>query len=361
MSDEKTEEPTEKKLRDAREKKGQGPKSQDVNAAVAVLGGMVCLMAAGGFIFDGITKIISLVFDDIPRIASSNAHVDVIIFDLVIQGVKIVIPSIVTSTLLGLIASFGQVGFHLSFEPITPNFDKVNPGSGIKKLISVKSLIEFGKMVFKAIALTWVLWIMIKGLIPLLVGTAYINPFDMGSVGWNSIIKLLGAASLVFIIIGPIDFGLQLWLFHRDQRMTKDEIKREYKEMEGDPQIKQQRKQLAHEMATSAPQKKVPGSSVVVTNPTHYSVALYYEAGKTPLPIVVAKGIDAEAMLIREIAERHHIPLVGNPPLARALHKVRLDDPVPEELFEAVAAVLRWVAALKSMDGTQLSDKGQNP
>jgi type III secretion protein U len=360
MSEEKTEEPTEKKLRDAREKKGQSPKSQDVNAAMSVFGGMVCLMAAGGFIFNGITKIISLVFDDIPRIASSDAHTEGIIFDLVIQGVKIVIPSIITSTLLGLIASFGQVGFHLSFEPITPNFDKVNPGSGIKKLISVKSLIEFGKMVFKAIALTWVLWIMIKGLIPLLVGTAYINPFDMGSVGWNSIIKLLGAASLVFIIIGPIDFGLQLWLFHRDQRMTKDEIKREYKEMEGDPQIKQQRKQLAQEMVNNAPQKKVPGSSVVVTNPTHYSVALYYEAGKTPLPIVVAKGIDAEAMLIREIAERHHIPLVGNPPLARALHKIRIDDPVPEELFEAVAAVLRWVATLKSIDGSQLSGKGQN-
>jgi type III secretion protein U len=361
MSDEKTEEPTEKKLRDAREKKGQSPKSQDVNAAVSVLGGLICLMAAGGYIFDGVSKVISLTFDDIPRIANSNAHINGIIFDMVIQGALIIVPSVMTAFFLGLIASFGQVGFHLSFEPITPNFDKVNPGSGIKKLISVKSLIEFAKMVFKAIALTWVLWIMIKGLIPLLVGTAYINPFDMGSIGWNSILKLIGAGSIVFIIIGPIDFGLQLWLFYRDQRMTKDEIKREYKEMEGDPQIKQQRKQLAHEMATTAPQKKVPGSSVVVTNPTHYSVALYYEAGKTPLPIVVAKGIDAEAMLIREIAEQHHIPLVGNPPLARALHKIRIDDPVPEELFEAVAAVLRWVSALNAMDMNPLSDsKGKN-
>jgi type III secretion protein U len=359
MSEEKTEEPTEKKLRDAREKKGQSPKSQDVNAAVSVLGGLVCLMACGGILFNGVTKIISLVFDDIPRI-TSDAHVNVVIFEIVIQAAKMVIPFLSTSILLGLVASFGQVGFHLSFEPITPNFDKLNPASGLKKLISVKSLIEFGKMIFKAIVLGWVLWDMISDLIPLLIGTAYTHPFNMGSIGWNSIIKLLGAASIVFIVIGPVDFGIQLWLFHRDQRMTKDEIKREYKEMEGDPQIKQQRKQLAQEMINNAPQKKVPGSSVVVTNPMHYSVALYYEAGKTPLPIVVSKGIDAEALLIREIAERHHIPLVGNPPLARALHKIKLDDPVPEELFEAVAAVLRWVSVLKSIDGSQLSDKGKN-
>jgi type III secretion protein U len=259
------------------------------------------------------------------------------------------LPFIAVSVALGVIASFAQVGFNLSFEPISPKFDKLNPAEGLKKLFSVRSFIDFLKMVVKAIALAAVLWVLIEGMVPLLVGATYFDPAGVGLLGWKSIIKLLAAGCVVFIVIGPVDFGLQLWLFKRDQKMSKDEVKREHKESEGDPQLKGQRKQLAQEMATSPPEKRVPGASVVVTNPTHYAVALRYEAGETPLPIIVAKGMDAEAMRIRAIAEKAGVPIVGNPPLARALHKLELDDPIPEELFEAVATVLRWVGYLKSL------------
>jgi type III secretion protein U len=338
MSDEKTEEPTTKKLDDAK-KKGQSPKSQDVNAAVSVFGVMVCLMAAGESMFDGIKKVIALGFDHIAEIQGDDQML-AIAFDLGMRSLLIVLPVIGASVMLGLIAAFAQVGVNISFDPISPNFDKLNPAEGLKKLVSVKSLVEFAKMVFKAIALGWVAWVVIRDLVPLLVGAAYLPPLGIGSIAWKAVLKLLGAASIVFIVVGPLDFALQKWLFVRDQRMSKDEIKREHKEMEGDPLIKGQRKQLAHELANSDPKKRVPTASVVVTNPTHYAVALYFEPGRTPLPLIVAKGYEA-----------HRIPIVGNPPLARSLYKLELDDAVPEELFEAVAAVLRWVAILKNLGG----------
>jgi type III secretion protein U len=250
----------------------------------------------------------------------------------------------VATIVMGFVASFAQVGIQISFEPLTPNFDKVNPGSGIKKLFSVKSVVEFIKTLFKAAALGAVIYVIIRGLLPLVVGTALQRPHTLAIIAWTSIGKLMGAATIVFIVMGPLDFALQLWLFKRDQRMTKDEVKREHKESEGDPELKGKRKQLAREMANSAPQKRVGNSSVVVTNPTHYAVAIQYEPGRTPLPLVVAKGVDAEAALIRQLAEAHKVPMVANPPLARALYKVPLDEPVPEALFGAVAAVLRWVS-----------------
>lgn len=347
MSGEKTEEPTQKKLDDAR-KKGQSPKSQDVNAAVGLVGLLIALIVMAESMFERLSDLMLRALNQ-GLVAKSNPELMALMVETLKTGIVTVLPFIAASVVLGLVASFGQVGFNLSFDPISPKFDKLNPAEGLKKLFSVRSLIDFLKMVVKAIALGAVLWVLIKGMVPLLVGATYFDPAGVGMQGWKAMIKLLAAGCLVFVVVGPVDFGLQLWLFKRDQKMSKDEVKREHKESEGDPQLKGQRKQIAQEMATSPPEKRVPGASVVVTNPTHYAVALRYEPGETPLPIIVAKGMDAEAMRIRAIAEKSGVPIVGNPPLARALHKLNLDDPVPEELFEAVAAVLRWVGYLKTL------------
>jgi type III secretion protein U len=347
MSGEKTEEPTRKKLDDAR-KKGQSPKSQDVNAAAGLVGLLIALVVMAESMLDRLSQMLLRALHQ-GLAAGSNEDMLALMVDMLKTGIMAVLPFIAVSVALGFVASFAQVGFNLSFEPISPKFDKLNPAEGLKKLFSVRSLIDFLKMVVKAIALGAVLWVLIQGMVPLLVGATYFDPAGVGLLGWKSMIKLLAAGCLVFVVVGPVDFGLQLWLFKRDQKMTKDEVKREHKESEGDPQLKGQRKQIAQEMATSPPEKRVPGASVVVTNPTHYAVALRYEPGETPLPVIVAKGMDAEALRIRAIAEKSGVPIVGNPPLARALHKLQLDDPVPEELFEAVAAVLRWVGYLKSL------------
>lgn len=347
MSGEKTEEPTQKKLDDAR-KKGQSPKSQDVNAAVGLVGLLIALIVMAEPVFDRLSELMLRALHQ-GLVAKSNEELMALMVDMLKTGIMTMLPFVAVSVVLGIVASFGQVGFNLSFEPLSPKFDKLNPAEGLKKLFSVRSFIDFLKMVVKAVALAAVLWVLIRGMVPLLVGATYFDPAGVGMLGWKSLVKLMAAGCLVFIVIGPVDFGLQLWLFKRDQKMSKDEIKREHKESEGDPQLKGQRKQIAQEMATSPPEKRVPGASVVVTNPTHYAVALRYEPGETPLPIIVAKGMDAEALRIRAIAEKSGVPIVGNPPLARALHKLNLDDPVPEELFEAVAAVLRWVNYLKTL------------
>ena len=347
MSGEKTEEPTEKKLKDAREK-GESPKSPDVNAALGLFALTVCLVVASKASAEHLFKMFAIFYER-GILAQTNDDVFALIFDMVKEGGMVVLPYLGIAVVVGLFGSFAQVGVQITFKPITPDFNKINPASGIKKIFSIRSLVDFLKMVFKALVLGAVAFFICMGLLPLLVGASLYSPEGVIAVGWSALLKLLGAAIIVFIVIGPFDFALQKWLFIRDQRMSKDEVKREHKEMEGDPQLKGQRKQIAHEMANEAPRAAVPGASVVVANPTHYAVALRYVPGQTPLPVVVAKGIDAQALEIRAIAEEHRVPVVVNPPLARQLHRVPLNESIPEALFEAVAAVLRWVRLMEQL------------
>jgi len=344
MSDEKTEEPTDKKLEDAREK-GQSTKSQDVNAAAGLLAMTICLAVSASSSAEHLRKIFSIVWEQGLRV-TSNDELSALAFALAREGLLLVLPYLGVAVVVAVLVSFAQVGLEISFEPLLPDFDKINPASGLKKLFSIRSVIDLVKMLGKAVAVAAVVYLIILGLLPLLIGSSLQSPTAIGELSWSAMLRLLGASIIVFIVIGPLDFGIQKWLFVRDQRMSKDEVKREYKEMEGDPLIKNQRRQLAQELANEDPKAKVPKSTVVVTNPTHYAVALRYVPGETPLPIVVAKGVDAQAARIREIAEAHHVPIIANPPLARALYLVRIDDPVPEPLFDAVAAVLRWVAMI---------------
>lgn len=356
MSDDKTEEPTEKKLEDAK-KKGESPKSPDVNAAAGLAVVTVCLSAAADIAVPHLYKLFEIVLQRGVAV-DSNAAMQALIFDIVVEGLWIVVPFLAASVSIGFIAAFAQVGVIVTFEPLTPNFDKVNPASGLKKLVSMRSLVDFLKMVIKAAALGVVLYIICKGLFPLLVGASMQSPEGVVGVAWAALMKLMVAAVIVFVVIGPGDFAIQKWLFIRDQKMSKDEVKREFKENEGDPMLKGQRKQLAHEMANEAPRTAVPGASVVVANPTHYAVALRYVPGETPLPKVVAKGTDAQALEIRAIADEHHVAIVVNPPLARQLHQVPVGEAIPEALFEAVAAVLRWVRMMQAI--SQQITQGDN-
>lgn len=347
MSDDKTEDPTPQKLQEAK-RKGQSPKSQDVDAAAGLLAATICLSAAAPSSLDHLQRIFDRVFD--PGFGARGMdQLQQIALAIAGDGLMVVLPFLAVSIVAGLVSGFAQTGINITFEPLSPKFDAVNPASGIKKIFSLKSLIELGKSVLKAILLGSAIYLVSLRLLPTLVGSALQDPAGVARIAWSALFDLLGAAVIVFIVIAPIDFGLQRWLFLRGQRMSKDEVKREHKQSEGDPMLKGQRKQLARELATSDPKTRVPGASVVVTNPTHYAVALRYVRGETPLPVVVAKGVDAAALRVREIAEQHGVPIIGNPPLARALYKVEVDQPVPEPLFEAVAAVMRWVATLDQM------------
>jgi type III secretion protein U len=347
MSDEKTEEPTDKKLRDARED-GQTVSSQDVNTAASFMLATLCLVASSTLAGDHLRKLFDMI-DHRMWTLRSDTEMLALAFEMAREGIMMTLPYVAGAVAVGFIASVSQAGMQVSFEPVTPKFEKINPADGLKKLFSIRPVIDFLKMVVKAVLLGAVVWVIISGLMPLLIGSSTQETSTIAEIAWASFVKLFGAATVVFIVIGPVDWGIQKWLFIRDQRMSKDEVKREHKEQEGDPLIKSKRRQFAMELLNSAGPPKVQRATVVVNNPTHFSVALRYKPGETPLPVVLVTGQDEAALRIRQEAQEHGIPMVTNPPLARALHRLPPDTFVPEELFEAVAAVLRWVALVDQL------------
>lgn len=346
---EKTEQPTDKKLKDAR-KKGQTAKSQDLVAAAILGGALLVLVGAGPMLYDRLRRIVTTALDQGMQVHGTQQLL-ALLSSMALDGMVVAFGMLVVSVLVAILALLPQVGFMITFEPLTPKFENLNPAEGVKKMFNARAFVELAKSIFKAVVLGTVLWQIVIGLLPLLVGSAYLTPEGSGQIAWSALLKLFFCAFLVFLVIGPVDFGLQKWLFVRDQRMSKDDVKREHKDNDGDPHLKGHLKSLREEMATTPPQERVPGATVVVTNPTHYAVALRYTPGVTPLPVVVAKGMDREAAVIRGLAAKHNVPLVANPPLARALHKLPLDQPIPEALFEAVSVVLRWVAELDRLGG----------
>jgi type III secretion protein U len=341
MSDDKTEEPSEQKLRQAREK-GEIPKSQDLATACSMLGVVMTLSAMGPGIFDRMRALMGHAMDfgdgDVPLIELYKR-----IGAMAVEGLFIVAPLAIVAGLFAAIGFLAHIGVVITFEPVMPKPEKIDPVAGMKKIFSMKSLMTLGQTLLKAIVLGVVLWKVIVALIPMLTGSVYQSVEAIGTISWAVVGKLLNIAVLLFIVLGPLDFAIQRWQFMKGQRSSKDEVKREYKQSEGDPLVKGQRKQLAHEMANEAPRKAVAGANAVIVNPTHYAVAVRYQPNESPLPIVVAKGMDAEALRIRQYAEQFGVPIFGNPPVARALHKVELNQPIPEDLFETVAAILLWV------------------
>ena len=345
MSSDKTEEPTDQKLRKAREK-GQVAKSQDLSQAVSMLGVTIVLLLAAD---DTLARIHRL-FDQAMNFGDGDlplADLYERVAAMAAEAGFIVLPLVLVAAVFSVIGVMSQIGVLVSMEAVTPKVENLNPAEGIKKIVSAKSLMVLGQMILKAVVLGVVLWRVILVLLPLVTGAVYQSVPAIGAIAWVAVTKVLCIGLLLFLLLGPLDLAIQRWQFMKGQRMSKDDIKREYKDAEGDPQMKHQRERLAREIASGPDRKNaVAAASAVIVNPTHYAVAIRYDAQGSGLPIIVAKGFDDEALLIRRYAEAAGVPVFGNPPLARALFKVPLNEPVPEALFGAVAAVLRWVGAI---------------
>ena len=345
MSSDKTEEPTDQKLRKAREK-GQVAKSQDLSQAVSMLGVTIVLLLAA----DDMLARIHRLFDQAMNFGDGDlplADLYERVAAMAAEAGFIVLPLVLVAAVFSVIGVMSQIGVLVSMEAVTPKVENLNPAEGIKKIVSAKSLMVLGQMILKAVVLGVVLWRVILVLLPLVTGAVYQSVPAIGAIAWVAVTKVLCIGLLLFLLLGPLDLAIQRWQFMKGQRMSKDDIKREYKDAEGDPQMKHQRERLAREIASGPDRKNaVAAASAVIVNPTHYAVAIRYDAQGSGLPIIVAKGFDDEALLIRRYAEAAGVPVFGNPPLARALFKVPLNEPVPEALFGAVAAVLRWVGAI---------------
>ena len=352
MADEKTEEPTEQKLEKAREE-GNFPKSQEFASSI-VFGFVLMTCLFGGNLFlDRFRVLIRLGLDfDANRLSPEALLVKAgIVYE---SALWLLVPIALVSVLAGLVGMIAQIGFHISFKPIEPKFENLDPVKGFKKIFSVKSVLELAQMLVRGIVIGAVGWWLIKSALGLFAGSAYQTLPVIGETAWHLITRLLQFAGLCFFVMSGADYAIQHWQYIKDQRMSKDEIKREYKESEGDPLIKSARMQIARENAHSGPSPRLEHAKVILTNPTHFAVAIAYEPGQYNVPVIVARGADLEAKEIREQAQAMGIPIFSNPPLARALYKLPLSGVVPREYFGVIASVLLWLQRVDALNSSRI-------
>ena len=342
---EKTEMPTPKKLRDARQK-GQVCNSKDVVSTAILLVMLSVLGALAVMLTDDISNLIRFIG---LRVGENDALAvrEAGKLALVIVAKHSFIFAVLAAA-TGVVANAVQIGFLFSFEPLKPELKKLNPVEGAKKIFAMKNLFEFLKNVVKVVFLGYLIYKLIVNSIPALLPMCYGTLDDIFPC-LKVILKNLAAYTVFgYIVIAIVDRIFQQKNFIKQMMMTKDEVKREYKEMEGSAEVKQAQRQFRNEILNGdPPAKAVKKADVVVTNPTHLAVGIRYRTDEAPLPKVVCSGEDHVAKLIRDAAVREGIPIMENIPLARALYaKVKVEEFIPVDLVEPVAEVLKWVKAL---------------
>lgn len=343
MSDDRTESATPRKRSKARSE-GQVAKSADLIAAVMLTTAFILLLTTGKHISSQLTDITVRILSN-PDV--SQITVDGIVPLLTSYFLKVTIllaPFISCLIIAGIAINYYQVGFQLSPKAITPNIVKLNPINGIKRIISIRGLVELVKGILKIAIIAYIGYSTIYPERGNLMALALSDIATSGHVIIGIIFSITWKVCLVLFILGIIDFVYQKYEFEKSIKMTKQEVKDEYKNVEGNPVIKQKIKSVQMQMAQSMMMKNLKTADVVVTNPTHFAVALKYDSKIAPAPIVVAKGADLLAKRLKMIAKEHNIAIIENKPLARSLYKlVKVNSMIPEELFVAVAEVLAYV------------------
>lgn len=346
-SQDKTERATPKRLRDAR-KRGEIARSRELVSFVVVAGGLLTLLLLSGSMANGaatwMQRALSPELPLVERPQDMARHFGALIG----AGFAVALPLLGVGFLAGIVGPILLGGWNVSAEALKPDFKRVNPLSGLGRMFSSQSLVELGKALLKAGALgaiavlyiaTQLDEIMALGREPLAPAMAHAMRIALGCLGW-----MCGGLLLIALIDAPY----QVWSHAKKLRMTRQEVRQEHKEAEGSPEVKGRQRQLQQQVARRRMMEAVPGADVVVVNPTHYAVALKYDAGKMRAPRVVAKGADLLALSIRELARQHRIPIVDAPPLARALYRnANIDDEIPANLYAAVAQVLTYIYQLR--------------
>ncbi len=346
MSDERTEKAAPKRREKAR-KEGQVSKSQDLNAAITLLMGMGILFLYTPFIFSRFQNITSTLFKNLNPALISRENIFGFLADYLFEIFTILIPIFAVMVISGIAVNYYQVGPLFSFKAIKPKFERLTPMAilkGFKKFVELKSLVEFTKSLVKLLIIMGVGFAVInkhKLEIASLIGAEV--EFSMVFL-LKVLVELVLYICIVLLILGIIDKKYQDYEYEKSIKMTKHEVKDERKNVEGDPKLKAHIRKTQMRFATQRMMSAVPSADVVVTNPTHYAIAIRYDTSKAPAPQVIAKGVDYTAFKIRDLAEANNIPIVENPPLARTLYKiVPLDGIVPPELYVAVAEILAFV------------------
>jgi type III secretion protein U len=340
MSEDKKRPPTEKRLREARDD-GKVARSADVTSAGVLFFAAALLWCGAQFFLGHIDRVFALVWESL---ADPDASMGSLLIEEASELLLVTLPIAAAASLGCICASVLQGAVTFSFKPLEPKFDAINPANGFKKIFSMRSGIDSIYMLIKVALMSVVLWLVFRSYLPALVGGTARSPELLGSMLWQMLVRLLFLGVAACAVFGVIDFGMQRMLFIRDHRMDDEELKREHKENNGNPEIKAARKELAQELLFGDPRSAVGSANLLIANPTHYAVALRYDAGDVPR--VVAKGLDDVAMQLRVYAQEQGVPVFVNPPLARNLYRVPLASAIPREFFEVVATMLHCVDKL---------------
>jgi flagellar biosynthetic protein FlhB len=339
---EKTEEPTSKKIEDAR-KEGNVPKSQDVNSLVTLVVAIASFFALFPFIrqrmFYLYRHVHSLMGSDIDK-----NDIYILMISIFKEVALMILPLATIVAISGVLASVLQFGFLYTTKPLVPDFSKLDPIKGIKNLFSIKKAIEAIKTILKVFLVLSITYFYLVDFTKELPSLVFFPIVEQMTWLRDKALILIAIMLLLFLILALFDLFFVRYNYTKDLKMSKQEIKDEYKQMEGDPQVKARIRKVQMEMIKKRMISEIPTADVVITNPTHFAVAIRYDQEKERAPKVVAKGVDHLALKIKEIARDNGVQIVENPPLARELYKkCEIDDMIPESLYKAVAEVLAFV------------------
>lgn len=339
---EKSEEPTPKKLRDAR-MKGQVAKSQDINAAFLFITAFSVLIAIGGGLTANLKVLMKEYFEKISSPDLTADAYNTLGVDVLFRLLGFVMPILIANFIVAVFVNYFQVGSLFTFQTMKPELKKLNPLNKIKQWFSPMAVIELLKSSIKLTICLVMAYVILKdSMRPLVlsVGKDLSNvSFFLKDMMWSFTIRV----AVVFILIAAGDYFLQKKQHMKQLKMSKDEVKREYKQEEGDPMYKSKRKQMHQEFAMNSQMNNVKKATVVVVNPTHIAVAVLYDREKGGAPEILAKGQRLMADKIKELAKEYGVPIMRNVSLAQALNKLEVGEYIPEELYEAVAEVLNFV------------------
>ncbi|MFC1750702.1 flagellar biosynthesis protein FlhB [Pseudomonadota bacterium] len=344
---ERTEEPTAKRLSDAR-KKGQVARSKELTTTAMLVGSAFGLIVFGSMIVEGLLAVMYHNFS-MPRDKMFDTVYMVILFqESLLESLLALGPFFVVMTISAIIGTIAMSGWNFSIEAIAPKLSKLSPLSGLKRIFGPQGLMELAKALAKFFVITTVGITVLWGVSDTVLGLGHESVEQAIAHAGTLVLWAFLAVSLSTILIAVIDVPFQMWNHKRQLKMTRQEVKQENKETDGSPEVKQRIRQAQYDLAMRRMMEAIPEADVVITNPTHFSVAVKYDQENMRAPIVVAKGADYVAFEIRRIAVENNVPILSSPPLARSIyHTTEVDDEIPEGLYIAVARVLAYIFHLR--------------
>ncbi|MGM9994565.1 MAG: flagellar biosynthesis protein FlhB [Candidatus Avigastranaerophilus sp.] len=348
-------EASQQKLQKAR-KEGQVVKSKDFSTALGLIVMFVFILKMSPFMWNQILQLFVYLYDKIPDKHIEDIGFVHLMISVCLPTLLIIGPILIMAAFMGIIGDFIQVGPLVTTKPLEPKLDKLNPSKYFKNLMSPKTLFELVKSIVKVALLGLIGWMVYQNHLEAIIGLVNIdNSFAILNEFGSLVIDFIIKAGIAFLIIAAADYGMVRWKFMQDQKMSFKEVKDEYKNSEGDPHVKAALRQRRQQIMQRKMMDSVPDCDFVVTNPTHVACALKYDSAQMESPKLLAKGTELFAKKIIQIAREHSIPVIENPPVARAIFRmVEINSSIPPELYKAVAEILIFVYSLRN------NQKGSN-